>query len=409
MSGPPLGPGMTRVSRRRWRGRRAAATAALGAALLGACLGPAAPALAHGERSQQAFLRTQTITFFGVHFSTTHVSVGDRLSISGYFYVDRAWPVSLPDPNVAELTIAAPGAVVLVMDRRIGGEFVPETIKLQKGLTYTFAIELRARVAGRFHLHPTIMEKGAGPLIGPGEWIRIDPQRGGGAFTNWVTLTNGKRVNLESYNTSTNVYWHLLYLIPALLMLGYWLRKPLVQRLALTTTKGVGTEELITRRDVRFTAAVGALAVILVGASALYANATWHGIPLQIRDATPPGQPGGQQLTAQALAPARFREATSTLEMTLQVRNNGPAQATLESFATGGLQFNPKMLSPVGPLTLAPGQSKQVTIAFPSRQWNDQDLIPQHEVDTRIGGALLFSEPHQSVQLAEVIAPVVTR
>ena len=58
--------------------------AAMGAAALwSATLGAIAPASAHGEKSQQAFLRMRTLNWYDVAWSKTTVNVNEDMVLSG--------------------------------------------------------------------------------------------------------------------------------------------------------------------------------------------------------------------------------------------------------------------------------------------------------------------------------------
>lgn len=398
------------------RPRRAHAIRVLAtvAAIAFASLGCASPALAHGERSQVSFLRTRTITFYDVHFSTTSPRVGDRFSITGRFYARRAWPHSAPEPETAALTVATLGPVVLVKDRRIGGQFVPQSISLEKGRSYDFRIDLVARRAGFYHIHPLIALEGAGPLVGPGEWLTIGDAPGGGEFHNELSLQSGERVDLETFNRGTVLTWHLIYLIPAALFLVYWLRKPIAQRLA---AGGVHAAELNTSRDLKFSGAIGALALILVGVGAAYAATTWPDtIPLQVRKSNPPGQPVGEEVTARVVQAAHFVPARDELEVRVRLENRSREQLRLESFATGSgdVLFDPQgdphgrkgLLHSDAPAGLAPGKSEEVTLSLRSERWKKDNLIPGNEVDLSIGGLLIFRTPDESSRAAEVTIPI---
>lgn len=155
-------------------------------------------AWAHGERSQVPFLRTQTIAFWDVGFSRTRLEVGERLEVTGKFRLMENWPQALPEPTTAFLTVISPGPVFLMKDRIIDGRFVPQSISPQKGRVHEFRMDLLARRAGRWHIHPSLAVKKAGPLIGPGRWIEVE--EGSRPFRNVVALENGEKANLENHN-----------------------------------------------------------------------------------------------------------------------------------------------------------------------------------------------------------------
>jgi methane/ammonia monooxygenase subunit B len=55
---------------------------------------------AHGEKSQEPFLRMRTIMWYDVQWSTERVKVNEEMTLIGKFHVFEDWPVSvLPPPS----------------------------------------------------------------------------------------------------------------------------------------------------------------------------------------------------------------------------------------------------------------------------------------------------------------------
>ena len=76
--------------------------AAIGAAAaVAATLGAIAPASAHGEKSQQAFLRMRTLNWYDVAWSKTTVNVNEEMILSGKVHVFSAWPQAVANPRVS--------------------------------------------------------------------------------------------------------------------------------------------------------------------------------------------------------------------------------------------------------------------------------------------------------------------
>ena len=73
----------------------------------------AAVAFAHGERSQEAFLREDTVAFTDVTFSTDTVKQGESLTISGTARILDTWPKTLAEPTTSFVGVTAPGPVML--------------------------------------------------------------------------------------------------------------------------------------------------------------------------------------------------------------------------------------------------------------------------------------------------------
>src|SRR3979411_1736211 len=203
----------------------------LGAVLAAMCA-TAAAASAHGERSQEGFLRMETVAFSDVTFSTHVVRQGEQVTITGKATVLETWPKSLPGPSVGFVNVDAPGPVMLMQDRLINGVETPDAFFLTKGATYEFKLVLVGRQAGRWHVHPTLAVEGTGTLIGPGEWITVEDT---GGLTNSLLLLNGQTVNLESYSLVQLSIWHWFGFGVGLAWVLYWVvTRPTLTRLAVT-------------------------------------------------------------------------------------------------------------------------------------------------------------------------------
>lgn len=378
----------------------------------------AGTAAAHGEDKQPPQLRTGTVQFYDVQFSKRNVTVGEKFTISGHFYVARKWAEAVADPETTQLTVVAPGPVVLVKDRQIGGDFIPESMRLERGKDYTFSMELVARRSGTWHVHPMIAVEGAGPLIGPGVDITIN-EAGAASFANFsnsTELRNGERVDLESYNRGTAIFWHLLYIVPAILFLAYWLSKPLMPRLVAIATGDREPEDYITKRDIKVTVIAGVVLMAVVGASFVYATAAWpNQIPLQTKQtASPAGEVAGDTVTIETLEPGRFVEAEDTVQFKVRLHNTGPEQIELREFTTANRVFTTRsdegdgLLKVDGPATLGPGESQDVTLTLMSNAWAEDSLVPQAETSSNVGGIFIFTKQGGGTEIAEINTPVAT-
>jgi len=194
--------------------------AALGAAAVVATLGAAAPASAHGEKSQQAFLRMRTLNWYDVSWSKTTVNVNEELVLSGKVHVFSAWPQAVANPRVSFLNAGEPGPVLVRTAQFIGEQFAPRSVSLVPGNDYAFTINLRGRRAGRWHVHAQINVEGGGPIIGPGQWIEIKGDMKD--FTDPVTLLDGTTVDLEHYGIDRVYAWHLPWLVVGAGWIFFW-------------------------------------------------------------------------------------------------------------------------------------------------------------------------------------------
>ena len=183
--------------------KRLAAVLVLGMATT---LAFASPASAHGERSQEAFLRMRTIGWTDVVFDGGHrdakgdivIAQGEKFTIRGVARLMNTWPDTLAKglPRIGYINVATQGPCVEMLTRTINGISTPGRIEITKGHTYTFDETLMGRRVGRWHVHPTFAVKGAGTLLGPGQWIRVTPH----SFSSPIKLYNGKTINLENYH-----------------------------------------------------------------------------------------------------------------------------------------------------------------------------------------------------------------
>ena len=196
--------------------------AAMGAAAVIATVGAIAPASAHGEKSQQAFLRMRTLNWYDVAWSKTTVNVNEDMVLSGKFHVFSAWPQAVANPKSSFLNAGEPGPVLVRTAQFIGENFAPRSVSLVPGNDYAFQINLRGRRAGRWHVHAQVNVEGGGPIIGPGQWIEVKGDMKD--FTDPVTLLDGTTVDLEHYGIDRIYAWHLPWL--AVRLLSEWLNRP---------------------------------------------------------------------------------------------------------------------------------------------------------------------------------------
>src|SRR5436309_2744905 len=132
-----------------------------------ALLSTAAMASAHGENSQEGFLRMETVAFSNVQFSKDTLKQGEEVTITGRATLLNTWPRTLGEPDTGFVNVTAPGPVLLMKDRQINGMSAPDAIFVKKGNAYDFKLTLVGRDPGRWHIHPTFSVAGSGTLIGP--------------------------------------------------------------------------------------------------------------------------------------------------------------------------------------------------------------------------------------------------
>src|SRR5882724_6532807 len=131
----------------------------------------ASPASAHGERSQEAFLRMRTIGWTDVVFDGGQkdaqgdivIAQGEKFTIKGVARLINTWPDTLAAglPRIGYINIATQGPCVEMVARSINGVSTPGRIEIAKGRYYSFEMKLMGRRPGRWHVHPSFAVKGA--------------------------------------------------------------------------------------------------------------------------------------------------------------------------------------------------------------------------------------------------------
>jgi len=398
----------------------------LSALLAGALVVTLAPAAqAHGERAQEAFLRMRTVSWVDVTFSSDRVKQGETFTITGTAKILDAWPTNLAkgNPNTAFLGVIAPGPVVMLKERTINGVSIPTRIDAKKGDIYEFSMTIAGRRVGRWHIHPALSVKGAGTLLGPGQFITVEKNPDG--FRNDVTLVEaggnpGGTINLENYQLSFTWIWLVITFLIGLAWMIYWtVPKRTVTNLAVTSQIPLNTDGmdygLITKKDHRNMNwfAIGT-ALLLVAGWIWQANAFPTKMPQQIFQFAPPRPAVAETslIGTAGLGEARYDEGSQTLTMDVDVTNRGTTPMELQQFTTSTLKFAPG-LAPgenTGGLTatpsgsVAPGATTKLSVAMQGPGWEGEKLIPINESSQMITGILVFQTGDGKKVLTEVEA-----
>lgn len=392
---------------------------------------PGAVALAHGEHTQAGFLRMRTISFFDVAFarraggSEAEVPLKpgedavlkpgqDELVITGKFKVLEAWPENVAQPREAYLHAAAPGPRVLVKERWINGQFTPGAFFVEKGGTYEFRLVVAGRMEGRWHVHPAVYVKGAGPLVGPGQWVRVEPV--GGAFTNPIKLLDGSVVDVERYGLGGVAVWHIITGLFAVIWLIWWLRRPVIARAHYLST---GATHLLEQpADHKFAYGMAAAVLVTIAAGYVVADRNYPvTIPVQVnRLRIPPLSLAGEKLSVKPLQ-AVYGPTTRTVQLDVEVRNNGSQPVELAEFSTAYLNFRNQRLAgedaqhvmtvqPDG--RIGPGEARKVSITLTDPAWETEKLMGLEEAQIAIAGVATFQTPDGQRQYVEISSPVRT-
>ena len=139
-------------------------------------------AFAHGEAGDEPFLKDLTTAFYDVKISPTAIHVGEPVTITGKVRILDTWPYTLDPPEKAYVTPVVPGPVFALKDRTVNGQQAPGSFFVQRGGVYDFKMVILGREPGHWHVHPGIAIQGTGTLIGPGEWVDVQPSAEGSSF-----------------------------------------------------------------------------------------------------------------------------------------------------------------------------------------------------------------------------------
>ena len=402
--------------RMRRRYRRVVWAALLAGAML---VGSAPAAFAHGERAQEAFLRMRTVAWVNTTYSKTTVKQGETFTVTGTAKILDAWPTNLAagDPNTGYIGIIAPGPVVLLKERTINGVSAPSRIDVQRGRIYEFSMTVAGRRPGRWHVHPSFSVKGAGTLLGPGEWITVEENPDG--FSNPVTLEGGGTVNLENYQLPFTWIWLVLTFLIGMGWMIYWtFTKRTVTNLAVTSQIPLNTDGmeygLITKKDHRNMNwfALGT-ALLLVAGWVYQAAAFPTKMPQQIFQFAPPDPAIAKApvFAEAAVGTADYDSGTQTLTIEVPVTNTGETPMDLAQFTTTTLKFTtgagagPGVMNVSPSATVAPGSSPTtLTLTMKDPAWEAEHLVPIGESQLLFSGVLVFETPDGQVNLTELEA-----
>ncbi len=411
--------------------RRVARLLAMGvAACVAATAFTVAPAAAHGEKSQQAFLRMRTLNWYDVQWSKTSLNVNEEMVLSGKVHVFSAWPQAVANPRVSFLNAGEPGPVLVRTAQFIGEQFAPRSVSLVPGNDYAFSINLKARRAGRWHVHAQINVEGGGPIIGPGQWIEIKGDMKD--FVDPVTLLDGTTVDLEHYGIDRVYMWHMPWLLAGAAWILYWFFAKGIIASYIKVANGK-PDAVIGDEDRRVGAIVLALTILATIIGYAVTNSTFpRTIPLQAglqKPLTPivtEGTAGigkGVQVT---LLGGVYKVPGRELTIQVKVSNNTGEPLRLGEYTAAGLRFlNPDVFTQkpefpdylladrglsVDNTPIAPGETKELTVKIQDARWDIERLSDlAYDTDSQIGGLLMFFAPNGQRYAAEIGGPVIPK
>jgi len=400
----------------------------LGLVSLGACCLTLAPtgATAHGEKALEPFIRMRTIQWYDVKWSQEKLNVNDELVITGKFHVAEDWPRGVPKPDATYLNVSSPGPVFIRTERYLNGQSSVSSAALKLGGDYEFKIALKARVPGRYHLHPFFNLHDAGAVMGPGQWLEVagDPA----AFTNQVKTLSGDMIDMETYGLANGVAWHAFWIALGSAWLLWWVRRPLFLPRYKMLQLGQGAA-LITPLDKKIAVLMLAgVPLFVFGAQAMTDRQYPNAIPLQAgMDQIEPLAAAVNTLVKIKVQRAEFNVPARSLSIVAQIHNASEQPVQIAEFATANVRFlNPDvgpsrkvdpdtLIAPQGlsldsAVPIQPGETRTVRITATDSLWQRERLDGLlHDADSRLGGLLFFYDANGQRDIASVSTAVIPK
>lgn len=384
---------------------------------------------AHGEKNQEPFLRMRTAHFYDMKWSTTKIDVNGDIVVSGKFRLSEDWPKNLPDPSRTRsfLGNGTPGPVLARTESYINGVAAIQSGRLELDRDYEFKTVMKGRVPGRHHVHPMVNVEGAGPLLGPGNWLDVVGNKAD--FRLPVTTVDGTKIdNLETWGTGTVYTWHALWFAIAIVFMLWWLRKPLLITRFRALEAG-NERELVTRGDRLWGAAFLGVTLIITVAGANWAEAKYpRTIPLQGGEFKVKALPQDNVAVSVKVKRASYDVPGRSMKMVLEVTNSAPVAVRVGEFLTANLRFVnqtvpaavasvdsnfPKDLVPPSGLKvdndlIGAGETKTISVDATDAAWEVERLTSLlNDPDNRVGGLLFLYDANGRRQIANVSGPIV--
>ncbi len=369
----------------------------------------ATPARAHGERSQEPFLRMRTLLFYDTKFTKTHVKVGETLELTGRVHAFKQWPESVYKPDGVWLNFATPGPSLIRRASYLNGVNMMNSTALQLGHDYEYRNVIMGRRPGRFHVHPMINIEGGGPLTGPGEWITVEGDFG--AFTNPIQTLTGETVDLENVGIGRVVGWWLIWTIIGVAWLLVWLKRPIASRALLVGN--VDERELVSDGDRRTAWAFLIVTFVLVIGGYYTTKAAYPiTIPLQAGRVTVPPLPDQPKVVDMTFEKATYEVPGRSMQFIIKVTNVSDKPIVLGEFNTANEGFvnpavtpNPQIKLVVEPPEpINPGETKTLKVTAADPIWEYQRLAELiYDPDSRFGGLLFF---YDTVDKKRTVVPI---
>lgn len=385
----------------------------------------AGDALAHGERAQLASMRMRTVHWFDTKVEPLNIKVGDIVTVTGKLVTSEWWPKQMPSiEDTVFLNMGVPGPTFLRLHSEVNGVPMMRSTAFPLGKVYEYKTVMRARIAGRYHVHPILNVKDSGSLVDKGTWVEVaESDNPDAPFVNEVTTLPGDTIDLEQYGLKGVYTWHLIWIAMGVAYILYWLvRKELfIPRFIRIRELGAGrANELLTKKDfvagsVFFTATLA----LILGGYIWAENKYPITIPLQtgLVEVEPIDIPTGDLVVE--VDHATYDLAGRSLSMQLKLTNNNESPLRIGEFLTANIRFlNPdinegeiyegeEMVSKDGLTvsvdTIQPGQTVDVELVASDALWEQYRMTGLiHDPDSRFAGMIFYYDENGERYFQEV-------
>lgn len=403
------------------------ALAALVACVIG--LSTAVPALAHGERNQEPFLRMRTAHWYDVTWSADKVKVNDEIEIRGKLHVFSDWPKHLFELRTVYLNLGVNGPVFVKVATYLNDVPMMQSTNLEYGKEYEFRIVAKARIPGHHHVHPMLNVEGAGPLLGPGKFIDIEGNSADFVYP-LKTLDGIEVANLETWQLGNIAWNHAYWLFFAFAWIGWWFRggPQLLRRFRMVSDER--EEALGTNRDRMVAAGFVVVVLFSVAYGMISTNSKYPRTSAlqggRVRVFPLPDDPERVEVRH---VKGVYQVPGRSLQLTLKVTNHTSKPVQLGEFTAANLRFvnhdvpaavagvapgypadlltrNGLVVTPNDPI--APGQTREIKVDASDSAWETEHLASlMGNPDSSYGALLFFFDANGKRMVSEVSGPAV--
>ncbi|TKS61416.1 MAG: methane monooxygenase/ammonia monooxygenase subunit B [Nitrospira sp.] len=364
------------------------------------------PAFAHGERSQEPFLRMRTVNWYDTEWVGKTTAVNDIATLKGKFHLSTDWPRAVVKPNRTFLNVGSPSSVFVRLSSKVNGQPMFTSGPMEIGRDYEYEVTLKARLPGHHHIHPMYAVKDAGPIAGPGSWMDITGKYSD--FTNPIKTLTGETFDSETKGTATGIMWHLFWAALAIFWVGFFAVRPMyLIRARVLAAQG---DELLLDPIDRKVGAILLVVILVVVAIGYFSAEAQHPItvPLQAGETKVKPLPVKPNPLVVDVIHAEYDVPGRAMRINIRATNNGTQPVSIGEFTTAGIRFTNKVgaakLDPNYPAELVasagltldnespimPGATVEIKIESKDVLWEVQRLVDiLHDPDQRFAGLLM--------------------